>query len=410
MATVAEDSLVDLNFSIISGEIADSPTDSSETISVLLSNIPDGVKLFDSDGTSVDLVFAGYDSNHKPIYQANLTVAQVVTGIQVQPVASSTANIDIKATVIVTENDGHVRQVEETIRILVEPKIDVTENYHNAVSGNEDDRIHVTWVPQNTPGNIQNPDAQEYFSRVEISGFPDGSRVFVNNVEVTLINGVLVLEPAAGQSDLDFSNQVSAAGYIQVIPPHNSSTDFTLSTAITVKEQDHEYVDAGNPGQGIAEEVIHGSIGVKVNPIAEPDGQLLVENAGRVAQTVQADANGKIDFTINDASGGQAGANVIRFDNLDSNTAGSYQSAELVDQLVVSFGNVPQEVLNQLLITGASTMVMVHGQSPTKPISASKRPMVWCTAVITTQITTVSMTSRSPSLLKSMTKVKTAAK
>ncbi|EMK6903480.1 retention module-containing protein [Vibrio cholerae] len=353
ITTVSEDSRVDLNFSIISGEIADSPTDSSETISVLLSNIPDGVKLFDSDGTSVDLVFAGYDSNHKPIYQANLTVAQVVTGIQVQPVASSTANIDIKATVIVTENDGHVRQVKETIRILVEPKIDVTENYHNAVSGNEDGRIHVTWVPQNTPGNIQNPDAQEYFSRVEISGFPDGSRVFVNNVEVTLINGVLVLEPAAGQSDLDFSNQVSAAGYIQVIPPHNSSTDFTLSTAITVKEQDHEYVDAGNPGQGIAEGVIHGSIGVKVNPIAEPDGQLLVENAGSVTQTVQADANGKIDFTINDVSGGQAGANVIRFDNLDSNTAGSYQSDELVDQLVVSFGNVPQEVLNQLLITGA---------------------------------------------------------
>ncbi|EMU3327009.1 retention module-containing protein [Vibrio cholerae] len=353
MTTVAEDSLVDLNFSIISGEIADSPTDSSETISVLLSNIPEGVKLFDSDGTSVDLVFAGYDSNHKPIYQANLTVAQVVTGIQVQPVASSTANIDIKATVIVTENDGHVRQVEETIRILVEPKIDVTENYHNAVSGNEDDRIYVTWVPQNTPGNIQNPDAQEYFSRVEISGFPDGSRVFVNNVEVTLVNGVLVLEPVAGQSDLDFSNQVSAAGYIQVIPPHNSSTDFTLDTTITVKEQDHEYVDAANPGQGIAEEVIHGSIGVKVNPIVEPDGQLLVENAVSVTQTVQADPSGKIDFTINDASGGQAGANVIRFDNLDSNTAGSYQSDELVDQLVVSFGNVPQEVLNQLLITGA---------------------------------------------------------
>ncbi len=353
ITTVSEDSRVDLNFSIISGEIADSPTDSSETISVLLSNIPDGVKLFDSDGTSVDLVFAGYDSNHKPIYQANLTTAQVITGIQVQPVASSTANIDIKATVIVTENDGHVRQVEETIRILVEPKIDVTENYHNAVSGNEDDRIHVTWVPQNTPGNIQNPDAQEYFSRVEISGFPDGSRVFVNNVEVTLVNGVLVLEPVAGQSDLDFSNQVSAAGYIQVIPPHNSSTDFTLDTTITVKEQDHEYVDAANPGQGIAEEVIHGSIGVKVNPIVEPDGQLLVENAGSVTQTVQADPSGKIDFTINDASGGQAGANVIRFDNLDSNTAGSYQSAELVDQLVVSFGNVPQEVLNQLLITGA---------------------------------------------------------
>ncbi|HGF7192696.1 TPA: retention module-containing protein, partial [Vibrio cholerae] len=352
-ATVEENSVVDLNFSILSGEIADSPSDSSEVISVLLSNIPAGVVVFDSDGTSVDLVFAGFDGNNIPTYQANLTVAQVLTGIQIQPISSSTANIDITATVVVTENDGHVRQVQETIRILVEPKIEVAENYHNAVSGDEDSRIDVAWVPQNTPGNVQNPDDQEYFSRVEISGFPDGSRVFVNNLEVTLVNGVLVLEPTAGQSDLDFSNQVSAAGYIQVIPPHNSSTDFTLATAITVKEQDDEYVDASNSGQGIAEKAILGSIGVKVNPIAEPDGQLLVENAGSAIQTVQADANGKIDFTINDATGGQAGANVIRFDNLDSNTAGSYQSDELVEQLVVSFGNVPQEVLNQLLITGA---------------------------------------------------------
>ncbi|HGH6015794.1 TPA: retention module-containing protein [Vibrio mimicus] len=354
ITTVTEDSLVDLNFSVITGETAGGlPNDNSETLSVLLSNIPDGVKLFDSDGTHVDLVFVGYDSNHKPIYQANLTVEQVVTGLQVQPVASSTENIDITATVIVTENDGHVRQVENTIRILVEPKIDVTENYHNVISGNEDSRINVTWVPQNTQGNTQHPDAQEYFSRVEISGFPDGSRVFVNNAEVTLVNGVLVLEPAVGQSDVDFSHQVSASGYIQVIPPHNSSTDFTLNTAITVKEQDHEYVDAGNLGQGIAEQVIQGSIGVTVNPIVEPDGQLLVENSGSVTQAVQADSNGKIDFTINDTNGGQPGANVIRFDNLDSNTAGSYQSDELVDQLVVSFGNVPQEVLNQLLITGA---------------------------------------------------------
>ncbi|ENM5913014.1 retention module-containing protein [Vibrio mimicus] len=354
ITTVTEDSLVDLNFSVITGETAGNlPNDNSETLSVLLSNIPDGVKLFDSDGTHVDLVFVGYDSNHKPIYQANLTVEQVVTGIQVQPVASSTENIDITATVIVTENDGHVRQVENTIRILVEPKIDVTENYHNVISGNEDSRINVTWVPQNTPGNTQHPDAQEYFSRVEISGFPDGSRVFVNNAEVTLVSGVLVLEPAVGQSDVDFSHQVSASGYIQVIPPHNSSTDFTLNTAITVKEQDHEYVDAGNLGQGIAEQVIQGSIGVTVNPIVEPDGQLLVENSGSVTQAVQADSNGNIDFTINDTNGGQPGANVIRFDNIDSNTAGSYQSDELVDQLVVSFGNVPQEVLNQLLITGA---------------------------------------------------------
>ncbi|MGL4223886.1 MAG: DUF5801 repeats-in-toxin domain-containing protein [Vibrio sp.] len=353
MVTVKEDSTVDLNFTILSGELAQSPSDHSETISVLLSNIPDGVKLFDSDGRSVDLVFAGYDSQQKPTYQANMTVAQVITGIQVQPTASSTKNIDITATVIVTEDDGHVRQVQNTIRILVEPKIDMVENYHNAAVGNEDSRINVNWVPQNSAGNIQYPDGQEYFSRVEISGFPVGSQVWVNNQPVTLVNGVLVLTPAAGQSEVNFSNQVMASGYIQVLPPHNSSTDFSLTTVLTVKEQDHEYVNATNPGQGITEQVIHGSVVVKVNPIAESDGQLLVENSGHVTQVVQADANGRIDFTINDAIGGQLGANVIRFDNLDSNTAGGYQSMELVDQLVVSFGNLSQQVLDQLFITGA---------------------------------------------------------
>ncbi len=125
---------------------------------------------------------------------------------------------------------------------------------------------------------------------------------------------------------------------------------------------------------------------------------------------MQADANGKIDFTINNVSGGQAGANVIRFDNLDSNTAGSYQSDELVDQLVVSFGNVPQEVLNQLLITGA-----INNGDGTWTITneadfSIKAPNGLVYSSNTTRIRTVSMTSRSPSLLKSMTKVKTAAK
>lgn len=65
---VVEDSLVDFNFSIIFGEIVDSLMDSLEIILVLFLNILDGVKLFDSDGMSVDLVFAGYDSNYKLIY------------------------------------------------------------------------------------------------------------------------------------------------------------------------------------------------------------------------------------------------------------------------------------------------------------------------------------------------------
>ncbi|EOG7765937.1 retention module-containing protein, partial [Vibrio parahaemolyticus] len=51
---VDENGQVDISFSILSGEFKDNPNDHSETVTVLLSNIPDGVEIFDNDGNSVD--------------------------------------------------------------------------------------------------------------------------------------------------------------------------------------------------------------------------------------------------------------------------------------------------------------------------------------------------------------------
>ncbi|WGK83697.1 retention module-containing protein [Vibrio aestuarianus] len=348
--TVDENQAVDIDFSVLSGEKIDNPSDSSESLTVLLSNIPDGVNLYDSDGSVIDLVFVGYDSSNHPIYQANLTTAQVSTGIKVEPVQSSTENIHIKASVIVTEDDGHTRQVESEIRINVRPVIDVADNYQSSSIGNEDSLINIRWQPE----NAQNPDADEYFAAVTLSGFPTGSSVYVNGVLTALdSNNQLVLTPAVGQSEQDFSNQVLSAGYIQVQPPEHSSTDFTLNTELVVKEQDHEYVDSANPGEGIVSKVIQGSVNVTVRPIVEPDGELRVEDGSGVQNSVTADAAGVINFTINDAAGGETNANIIRFDNVDSQSTAGYQSQELVDQLVVRFNNVTPEVLDQLLITGA---------------------------------------------------------
>ncbi|MCV5334744.1 hypothetical protein OFD71_41340, partial [Escherichia coli] len=61
---VDENGQVDISFSILSGEFKDNPNDRSETVTVLLSNIPDGVEIFDNDGNSVDLTFVGYDGNN----------------------------------------------------------------------------------------------------------------------------------------------------------------------------------------------------------------------------------------------------------------------------------------------------------------------------------------------------------
>ncbi|AXB33018.1 type I secretion C-terminal target domain-containing protein [Vibrio campbellii] len=353
-ATLDEHGEIDLAFSVVSGELKDNPVDDSESITVLLSDIPEGVHLFDSDGSSVDLTFVGYDGAGEPIYEANITDASVSSGIIIRPEDSSTENITITVTTVVTENDGHTRSSVGEIRIKVVPIIDAQDNYVVSSEGNEDTRINIDWEPTLT----QSPDADEFYAELTISGFPAGSTVYVDGVAQTVTGGSITLTPAANESEQDFSARVTQDGYIQVQLEQDSSTDFSLSTQVTVKEIDAEYVDASNPGEGIASAVINGTVNVTVNPIVEAEDltgpiadqtRLLVEDAGgTTTDVVSSDALGHIDFTINTSAGGQAGANIIKYQEFDNS------SDEVVTQLVVQFSNTDPEILDQLIIVGAS--------------------------------------------------------
>ncbi|AVF61673.1 retention module-containing protein [Vibrio diabolicus] len=350
---IDENGQVELGFSVISGELPDNPNDHSESVTVLLSNIPAGVEVFDSDGASVDLTFVGYDAQNQPIYEANITTANINSGIVIKPEASSTENIHITATTIVTENDGHSRTSSGEIRIIVAPVIDAQDNYTVQSEGDEDTRFNIDWKPT----LAQSPDTDEFFSEVTISGFPPGSTVYVDGVAQTLVSGTLTLSPLANESEQDFSARISQSGYVQVQLEQDSSTDFDLNTTVTVKEIDHEYVDASNPGQGIAEKTINGMVDVQVNPIVEPENTtgsldaqtrlLVTESTGVVTDIVKSDGQGNIDFTINTSTGGESGANIIKYQEFDAS------SDEVVTQLVVQFHNVDPEILNQLVIVGA---------------------------------------------------------
>ncbi|WP_282156605.1 retention module-containing protein [Vibrio diabolicus] len=350
---IDENGQVELGFSVISGELPDNPNDHSESVTVLLSNIPAGVEVFDSDGASVDLTFVGYDAQNQPIYEANITTANINSGIVIKPEASSTENIHITATTIVTENDGHSRTSSGEIRIIVAPVIDAQDNYTVQSEGDEDTRFNIDWKPT----LAQSPDTEEFFSDVTISGFPPGSTVYVDGVAQTLVSGTLTLSPLANESEQDFSARISQSGYVQVQLEQDSSTDFDLNTTVTVKEIDHEYVDASNPGQGIAEKTINGMVHVQVNPIVEPENTtgsldaqtrlLVTESTGVVTDIVKSDGQGNIDFTINTSTGGESGANIIKYQEFDAS------SDEVVTQLVVQFHNVDPEILNQLVIVGA---------------------------------------------------------
>ncbi|MFS1949887.1 retention module-containing protein [Vibrio lentus] len=372
-----------LDFTVLSGERRPDPAavdqtplpdDGSESITVILSGIPDGVILEDGDGTVIDLNFVGYETGpggspdlSKPIYEANITEAGKTSGIRIRPVDSSTENIHIQGKVIVTENDGHTLTFDQEIRVLVEPIIDTSATYNTVTRGNEDTAINIDWHPEGT----DYIDDDEHFTSIVISDIPTDVESVVVNGDVTWVYnaaaGTLTITPKSGQTPEELTQIALNNNFIQITPAQDSSADFTLDTVVMIEERDHEYVDASNPGQGIVTATITGTINVVVRPVVEPgdaDNKIVVSNEdGSVdLTTITADANGVIKFTTNsdnqttDINGDEIwdGEYVIRYQETDLSTV-----EEQVDEVIVQLTNtdgsaLSDDILGQLLVTGAS--------------------------------------------------------
>ncbi|EGU32930.1 autotransporter adhesin [Vibrio sp. N418] len=364
--TINESTEADISFAVLSGEEDDSVFDGSESLSVLLSNIPDGVELFDANGGAIDLVYVGQEGG-KPIYQANITQENYQSGITIRPPKYSTDDITIDAKVVVTENDGHVREVNGVLKVNIEPVIEMggaTNSYSNTSAGNEDTFIRVPWTIET---NGASPDSTattngrdyEFVTEITISGFPtiagEGVDIRVDGNDV-VIDGVL----QSGFSNISYANgvlnitgldQSSTPPKIFVRPGEDSSKDFTLTSVLKVKE-----IDEDDPSLTVEADVT-GQLSIVVRPVVEPDGTLSIEDSnGNVVTSINdaddGNSNGRIDFTINDQNGD---ANIVKFQDLDPS------STEDVDQVVVRFagftGGIPdadlEAVMDQLIVFGA---------------------------------------------------------
>ncbi|SBS25536.1 retention module-containing protein [Vibrio toranzoniae] len=367
------DSFAVLDFSVLSGERRPNdpadlplPGDGSESITVILSGIPDGVILEDSDGTVIDLNFVGYEDDingnpdlSKPIYEANITQFATTSGIRIRPVDSSTENIHIQGKVIVTENDGHALTFDQEVRVLVEPIIDTSSTYSNVTNGNEDTAINIDWHPK----DVDYIDDDEHFTSIVISDIPSDVESVVVNGDVIWVYdaaaGTLTITPKSGQTAEDFTQIALNNNFIQITPAQDSSTDFTLDTVVMIEERDHEYIDASNPGQGIVTATITGTIDVRVRPVVEPgdvDNKIVVSNEDGSGDltTITADANGVIKFTTNSDNTSLTDEYVVRYQETDLSTV-----EEQVDEVIVELTNtdgsaLSDDILVQLLVTGAS--------------------------------------------------------
>ncbi|MCX7130946.1 retention module-containing protein [Aeromonas sp.] len=291
--TVGEDGQAPLNFKLVSGELVDTPLDTSESLNLVLSGLPEGAKVFDASGKELTLTFAGLDASGKPTYQVDVSD---LGNLVIQPPHNSTVDLNLIAKVVVTENDGDHKSFEVPLHIKVEPEIDAT-NYSKTSHGLEDQFVVLGWHPVLTDG-------AEKVTHLGLSGIEPGYEVWVKDS-----NGTHQLVVAAGAVDLSDADLQSLlnGGQLLVKAPEDSDRDTTIQSHVTVTQQD---VDSSV----VVSKEINGQLHVDIQAVVEPDGNLIQVGGALVSPDGH-------DIPLN---------GVFVFDDLD------LSSVETIDYLVIS--------------------------------------------------------------------------
>ncbi|HHQ4783726.1 TPA: retention module-containing protein [Aeromonas veronii] len=280
--TVGEDGRAPLNFTLTSGEWVDTPHDTSESLNVVLQGLPEGARVFDASGKELTLTFAGLDAHGKPTYQVDVSD---FGNLLIQPPHNSTADLNLIAKVVVTENDGDHKSFDVPLHIKVEPEIDATD-YSKTSHGLEDQFTVLDWHPTLTDG-------AEKVTALSLSGVEDGYQIWlrVGGVEsqLTVVSGKVTLTAAQLDSLLN-------GGQLLVKAPEDSDRDTTIQSHVTVTQHD---VDSG----AVAEKVIDGNLHVDIQAVVEPDGVLTQSGGALVGQSgADIDLTGRFVFTDLDPS------------------------------------------------------------------------------------------------------------
>ncbi|MDO6498489.1 retention module-containing protein [Photobacterium sanguinicancri] len=312
---ILEDGTATLNFDIVSGEDAlKQPSDNSETLTFVISNIPAGVQIFDAAGNPQTLTFVGNDASGNPMYEVNLSSLQ---SISVVPPLHSTTDIELKATLVTTEDDGDQLTSEGTIKINIAPVIDAVDFTKTTSNGAlEDTTINIDWQPTADEGFIDN---QEQIVGFSIDAIPSDYSLLIDGVVLTPQAGGAIVLTAAQISALQLGSQ------LQLQAPQDSDRDLTLTTRLVIEQTDLD-------GEPTATKEIIGSLVVDIRAVVEPDGVLQVEDStGTAVSNFQSSDQGVIDLSNGANSQGQ-----LNFVEDDAPTPQD-SSDEIVRKVVISF-------------------------------------------------------------------------
>ncbi|EOD77585.1 hypothetical protein D515_03709 [Grimontia indica] len=291
------DGLVAIDFNVVSGEKAEAPTDNSESLSLIIIDLPEGVSFVIKNGdgslTEVELAFAGWATNDAGMSVATYSVdlaALEGQDVYLKLPPHSTEDIQINTRLIATENDGDSKAVENIIEVKIDPPvIDAADTYTNSESsGFEDQWINIDWQPDLTIAGAPDSTAQGVAETVvgaTISGFADD-----DSVQLVKGSDVITLTPVGGEVTLTEA-QIADGYQLQVKRGPHSDVDLTLNTEVTVRQEDFE-------GESQAEKTITGVVNVNVvATVEEEDGELQLLQGTSSVTEITTDSEGRIDLT-----------------------------------------------------------------------------------------------------------------
>ncbi len=236
--------------------ITTSDNDKSEEITILITNLPDGVKFIDIDGNPLNLEIVGKDASTGLIYRIS---HDQLTSTYLSTPKDISGNLTFDVNIISTEPDGASGEFNYKVDIEVLPVVDEQDGALLQSTDFEDQHISLLVEPTIS----KDSDNSEKLTGYKITNVPDGLTLFIDGVEVVIpVNGLDLANYKGNQSWAEFIN----SGRVTILVDEDLSGIFDIAIS-------YEVTDTSASGQ-TASKNINATIQVDVAGVVETDTRL----------------------------------------------------------------------------------------------------------------------------------------
>ncbi len=236
--------------------ITTSDNDKSEEITILITNLPDGVKFIDIHGNPLNLEIVGEDASTGLIYRIS---HDQLTSTYLSIPKDISGNLAFDVNIISTEPDGASGEFNYKVDIEVLPVVDEQDGALLQSTGFEDQHISLLVEPTIS----KDSDNSEKLTGYKITNVPDGLTLFIDGVEVVIpANGLDLANYKSNQSWSEFIN----SGRVTILVDEDLSGIFDIDIS-------YEVTDTSASGQ-TASKNINATIQVDVAGVVENDTRL----------------------------------------------------------------------------------------------------------------------------------------